>query len=236
VWSRAGESKKERSDLASRQPKLEEEYLAEWLDDVAHDVRQRKERIGEIASPSGCAYSSMEDDAIAKCLATFALYDSSSAVVTQRRCSATIRSEAKHDAATRLLLRRTDAEFRADPLDVIVYMLDLDSRNFQAESAANHDLVRFEVLEKVNTHHSVVFARYKARGISDRTFVNSIVAKQLADDPPSYAVAVMPIARHDKIDEKDEVGAVRAENRRSFLLTEVAPGVTKLQARDSLLA
>jgi hypothetical protein len=44
----------------------------------------------------------------------------------------------------------------------------------------------------------------------------------------------MPIAHHDKITPEDEKGAVRGENCRAFKLTEVAPGVTKLDYTCSL--
>jgi hypothetical protein len=37
-----------------------------------------------------------------------------------------------------------------------------------------------------------------------------------------------PLAHHDDITPKDEVGAVRAENCRAFRLTEVSRGVTKV--------
>ncbi len=78
--------------------------------------------------------------------------------------------------------------------------------------------------------------RVKAQGIRDRTFLNSVVAKQVTEDPPTFVVAVVPIPSHEnlKISQKDEAGAVRGENCRSFLLTELAPGVTKLEYGCSL--
>jgi hypothetical protein len=51
----------------------------------------------------------------------------------------------------------------------------------------------------------------------------------VADNPLTYAVALVPIPSHAKIGPKDEKGAVRAELYRSFRLTEAAPGVTKLE-------
>ena len=60
------------------------------------------------------------------------------------------------------------------------------------------------------------------------------MANRVADDPPTYVLVSAPIAHHAKITPKDEVGAVRAENCRAFKLTEVAPGVTKMDYTCSL--
>jgi hypothetical protein len=94
--------------------------------------------------------------------------------------------------------------------------------------------IRSEVVEHANAHHTITFNRCKATGISDRTFLNSAVAKRVEDDPPTYLLVVLPIAQHDKITANDEKGAVRAENRRAFKLTEVAAGITKLEYACSL--
>ena len=63
----------------------------------------------------------------------------------------------------------------------------------------------------------------------------SIIAEQLSGDPLTYMVVLQPIATHRLITaKKDEAGAVRAENCRTWKLTEVAPGVTKLDYVCSL--
>jgi hypothetical protein len=80
----------------------------------------------------------------------------------------------------------------------------------------------------------IIFNRVRALGVSDRTFLNSTVAKQVADDPPTYVLVGLPIAQHDKVTPKDEKGAVRAENCRAFRLTEVATGITKMEYVCSL--
>jgi hypothetical protein len=74
-----------------------------------------------------------------------------------------------------------------------------------------------------------MFARKMVPGIRDRTFLNSIVAKQVGEDPPTFVLIGAPIASHDQISQKDEANAVRAENRRSFKITEVAPGRTRVE-------
>ncbi len=93
---------------------------------------------------------------------------------------------------------------------------------------------RHEVFQHVNAHCTIIFNRVRAPCISDRTFLTSIVAQKVADDPPTYVVVGLPIAHHDKIAPKDEKGAVRAENCRAFRLTEVTEGITKLEYACSL--
>jgi hypothetical protein len=224
------------ASLALLQPKVDEEALVEWLDDCDHDAAQRRARIGEMLLASGRVYSTMERGAIETCLDMFTLFDSSSDGTTQQTRSATIkRLETKQDSATRRLLGRAEAEIRADVLDIVAKTLHaLDCRYGVSRNVADPNAVRIEVLEKVNPFHSKGFARYKARGMSDRSFVMSMIAKQVAEDPLTYVVAVVPIPSHDKITQQDEAGAVRAENHRSFRLTALAPGLTNLEYCCSL--
>ena len=220
------------TDLALLQPKLEDEDIAVWLNDYDHDSEQRQSSIDEMALSSGRVYSAMENQAVARCLGMFDSYDSCSASATEVKRSATIkRSETKYEEATRLLFGFAEAEIRADPLEIVVYILHCAGSRYGLTLAmADPDVVRFECVEKLNAHHTINFARYTARGaVADRTFLFSIIAKQTAEDPSAYVVAVVPIPRHAKISPKDEAGAVRAENVRSFRCTELAPGMTRLE-------
>jgi hypothetical protein len=212
--------------LALLHPKMEEERLVAFLDDVHHDTMQRRAKINELAAPSGLAYSTMENGAIETCLGMFRLFEGSSLRLT--------RSQTKYDAASRRLYGHAVVEVRADPLAIVAYMLCYDSRTMQSANAANPRMVRFEVVATVNAKHTIVFTRYTAPGMKDRTFLNAFVAKQVAEHPPTFAVAIVPIPRHDKIGQEDEAGAVRAENYRSFRLTAVAPGVSRLEYCCSL--
>jgi hypothetical protein len=118
---------------------------------------------------------------------------------------------------------------RATPREIVAFCLDYDSRYLQSTSDPNVS-VRSDVVEKVNAHQMIAFNRIKlGAGLSQRTLLNSTVAKKVADDPPTYMVVSLPIAQHDKITTKDEKGAVRAEACRAFKLTEVAAGITKLE-------
>ena len=209
---------------------LHDEDTAVWIDDVVHDAKQRQDRTAAWASPSGVVYSEAENAAVERCLRMFALFDSGDGDTTQLPHSASItRSETKYDDAARLLLGRAEAEIRADPLEIILFILALDGRFVTSVDAANPTVVRAEVLATLNAHHTVFYGRYKARGIQDRTFLNSLVAKQVAEDPPTYVVAVVPIPNHDKICRKDEAGAVRGEGYRSFRCTEIEPGVSRME-------
>ncbi len=211
-------------------PKPEQEDLAMWLDDVDQDAKQREDRITELLSASGVLDSLMESEAIERCLGMFALFDSISGTATElKRPASVARSETKYNEATGLLLGRAEATLRAAPQAIVAYMLNLDSRYMLSWGATDVNVVRYEVLDVVNAHHTIGFARYKAKGVSDRTFLMSTIAKQLAEDPPTFVVACVSIPSHKNIGPKDEKGAVRAENYRSFVCTEVAPGVTKLE-------
>jgi hypothetical protein len=221
------------ADLASLQPKLEAEKLVVWLADVKHDVKEREDRMAAMESAAGCVNDALENELFQKGSAMFTLFDGNSAGVKQLKHSATIMySETKLDEATHLLLGRAAAIVRASPQEIVAYTLNQDSRHMQSDPGY---YTRFEVLQRVNTHHTVIFVRGKlGHGLSERTFLNSIVAKRVADDPPTYVLAGLPIVHHDRIAPKDEAGAIRAENCRAFRLTEVAPGVTKLDYVCSL--
>ena len=218
-----------KANLVLLQPQVEAEELDAWLDDVTHDAKQREDRIAEMRLSSSGSYSSMERDAIEKSNAMFGLFERRSASLIQRKHAATITlSETNQDPVTRQLFGHVKAEIRADSLHLVAFILNDDSRFMRSLDAADAACVRSEVVATVNPHHRVVFTRFKAPGLSDRTFLTSLVSKQVAVDPPTYVVAVTPIPSHENILPKDEVGAVRAELYKSFRCAEVAPGLTEL--------
>ncbi len=220
--------------LVLLEPKVEAEKLAVWLADVKHDAKQREDRIAAMDAAAGRVYDMSEAELLTKGADMFAGFEASSAGAKQLKHSATVLySETKLDAATGLLFGRAAAMVRATPQEIVAYCLNYDSRFVQ--STLNPTVfVRSETLKHVHAHHTIFFIRAKATGISDRTFLNCIVAKKVADDPPTYLVVVLPIAQHDKITPKDEKRAVRGENCRAFKLTEVAAGITKLEYTCSL--
>jgi hypothetical protein len=221
--------------LVLLEPKVETEKLAVWLADVEHDAKQREERIAAMDSVHGRVYNALEAELLKKGAEMFAVFEASSAGARQLTHSATVMySETKLDAATGLLLGRAAAMVRATPQEIVVHMLNYDS--LYMKSSINPTVfIRSEAVEHVNAHQTIVFSRLKlGAGLSQRTFLNSTVAKKVGDDPPTYFLVGLPIAQHNKITAKDEKGAVRAENCRAFKLTEVAAGITKLEYTCSL--
>jgi hypothetical protein len=215
--------------LVLLEPKVEAEKVAGWLADLEHDAKQREDRIVAMDSVAGRVFDMLEAEVLAKGADMFAVFEASSAGAKQLTHSATVMySETKLNAATGLLLGRAAAMVRATPPDIVAYMLNYDSRFLESTNDPTV-FIRSEVVEHANAHHTIIFNRCKATGISDRTFLNSVVAKKVEDDPPTYVVVILPIAQHDKITPKDEKGAVRAENCRAFRLTEVAAGITKME-------
>ena len=223
-----------KANLLLLQMSLEDEDKKAWIEDVTHDTAQRQDRILELGSASGLSYTTTENGLLRKGAAMFAVFEASSAGAKQLEHSELIMySETKLDQATNLLLGRAAAMVRATPPDIVAYMLNYDSRFLESTNDPTV-FIRSEVVEHVNAHQTIIFNRCKATGISDRTFLNSIVAKKVEDDPPTYVLVVFPILQHDKIAAKDEKGAVRAEVCRAFKLTEVAAGITKLEYACSL--
>jgi hypothetical protein len=219
------------ANIAALRWQLENEDKVSWIDDVVCDTARRNDRI---AAMPLAQYSTAETEAIEQCKGMLALFEGHDAGTTQLKHSATItRLETKLDAAGRLLLGRAEAQFRADPRDIAAFFLNLDSRFMALLDASNPNMVRFESTS-VNAHHTIAFGRYSGPGVSDRTFLMSVIAKQLAAEPLTYAVAVVPIPRHDIVSAKDEAHAVRAEVYRSYKLTKEAPGVTKLEYSCSI--
>jgi hypothetical protein len=180
-------------------------------------------------SASGRVNTMPEASLLAQGAGMFAVFEASSAGAKQLAHSATVLySETKLDAATGLLFGRAAAMVRATPQEIVAYYLDYDSR-FMQSTIDPTVFVRHELLHNVNAHQTIIFNRCKATGLSDRTFLNSLVAKKVEGDPPTYLLAGPAIAQHDKITPKDEKRAVRAENCRAFKFTEVAAGITKLE-------
>jgi hypothetical protein len=252
TWQRRIELK---ANLRLLQPVLEAEDLASWLDDAAHDMGQRQQRIATMEKESASDLDAIASEAIEKGLRMLARSESSAAAQaehisrqgsnlqgslrslakqasttwSQLHLSATItRVETKQDSVTGLLLGQAEAEIRCMPQEILAYILNADGRHVQVTSRADRNMVRQESLETVNSHQQVIFFRYRLPGVpSDRTFLNHFVARRF--DDATFVLACVPIARHDKITQKDEAGAVRAENTRIFRLSEVTPGVTRLE-------
>jgi hypothetical protein len=225
-----------KGNLALLQGKLEGDDLADFLDDIAFDTAQRQETIDELSSEQ--VLTAAEGVAIDKGEAVFTQYGNSSAPVTQLKLSQTIaRSETKLDEAGRFLLGRAEVEVWASPQELVAYALNYDGRHIQSDFNPAVDACMPRIVAKVNNHHVIVFSRKKIGfSLSDRTFLLSVIAKKVAENPLTYILVAVPIPQHPKITPKDEAGAVRAESFRSFRFTEVGPGRSKMEVKRPLLA
>jgi hypothetical protein len=223
--------------LRTLQPKLDRENLTVWLDGLKDDAQGRADRIAAMEPPSGLPYGTMESAMIETGMAMFVVFESSSAGVERvnKPFASVDRSETKLDKKSGLMLGRAEAKVRASPQDIVAYTLNYCSSHVgQSFAAADPNTLRSESLATVHSCHEIVFTRVRAPGIQDRTFLNAIIAKSVAEDPLTYVMVIAPIPSHDRIGRRDETCAVRGENYRSFRLTEVAPGVTKLEYCCSL--
>ena len=158
---------------------LEEEELTDWLDDEAHDKALYQDRIAAIEAASGRVYGPLESGMIECGLSMFAFFESCSVKAKTKRLATIPKWETKFDEASRLLLCRGETVIRASPLEAIAYTVSYDSRvTERTRDRANN--IRFEVLQRVDDLHTIIFnryrgvgmsefARYKARGISCST-------------------------------------------------------------------
>jgi hypothetical protein len=160
IGERRAELKK---NLAVLLWKLEDEDEEVWIGDVHHDTKEREEKIAALGLASGLVYSMMETAAVERCLGMFALFErqrSNSEAITQLKHGPTIAQlESTYDKATRLQFGFATLEIRAAPLEIAAYFLNCDCRFVLSGNAADPNVIRHEVLEYVNAHHTIVFRR-----------------------------------------------------------------------------
>jgi hypothetical protein len=150
-----------RTNLSLLQGLLEQEDIFAWIDDVTYDTKQRDDRIAQLESASVDVHSSGENALIEKGTSMFAIFENNSAGAKQLEHSESIMfSETKLNAATGLLLGRAAAMVRASPQEIIMYLLNYDSRHIASEFDPAV-WVRSEVLQHVNAHHTIFFVRGK---------------------------------------------------------------------------
>jgi hypothetical protein len=167
------------------QPKVEEADLVAFLDDAHHDTSQRQATIDELALPSGRMHSIFENEAVAKSLV---LLDSSlggaaqptlkppSRLMRQLGHQSLVASRALTEALSTTDLKSASdrydepVEIRASLQQIIAYILDYGGCHLQSLSAADASVVRAEVVERVNHHHTIAFARFKTRTVMTGPF------------------------------------------------------------------
>jgi hypothetical protein len=223
-----------RTNLELLEPQLELVHRAAWLVNTAHDEQQRHERIAALQSPQ--AFSDFEKYVLEQGLQLFSRYESSNGKPKSQKHASTVGlSETIYEETTGLLLGRGQAYIRASPLQLVAYMLLYDSRSLMSDWVPEVD-VRCEVVQNVNAHHTIVFNRKRANiaRLRNRTFLNSIVAHKISDEPEVHLLVAFPTQAHDSITQADEAGAVRGENTRAFRMTEESAGLTWLEYVCSL--
>jgi hypothetical protein len=200
--------------------------MRQWMADVKYDTIIRRRRIERMATEEQ-TYSAEEMEMIARCMALFDASDLRSAKAKELEGASKMEfAQTKRDQTTGKLVGRSRAVIRgASPEDLVAYTMEYDSRHLFSLRNARVD-VRSEILEIVNEHHIVVYYENHTSGIQSRTFLNSVIWKQLSAEPRIFVLGVVPIENHFQIGPADEEHALRAETMRYFRFTALRPDVT----------
>jgi hypothetical protein len=174
-----------------------------WLSNIVHDTTQRNARIAKLETFSE-THTCAEDGIIEKGLALLASPD-------------------------RSLLDKGMLIVRgATPEELASFELNQDSKFIQ--SMVDVASTVHEVLEYVNSHHTIVCTECKtAAPFESRTFLNSLVCKKIQDVPAGFVVVAWPIASHDGMRAEEQSHLVRAEVKRCFRYTLIEPQVTSVE-------
>jgi hypothetical protein len=221
--------------------------LRAWLADLEHDRATRDEMIAAMVG-DGHAYDEEEDSTIQQRLAMLAANsahagelsrsDSLTSVVRRTSGRAGQRAEATHgptvdsrwtqrDDATGELVGYVELVIRgAGPLDIIAYLMDINGRHWRSRLDPEVD-VRDELREVRKLHHIVEFYECKAAPFQNRTFLSTLMWKQLS--AAQFVWCLSPTADHPTVAPSDERDAVRAEGARVLRLTVIAQNVTRVE-------
>jgi hypothetical protein len=173
-------------------------------------------------------YSDEEDSTIQRGLAMLEADSARVGKVRQLKHGPTIDSSwTKLDNRSGLLVGNTECVIRGTgPLDIIAYLMDLNGRHFRSTLDPETD-VRDDLREIRNSHHIVEFYEGKAAPFQNRTFLSTLMWKQLSD--ARFVWCLSPIADHPTLTPRDERDAVRAEAARVLRLTVIAQNVTRVE-------
>ncbi len=201
--------------------------MRQWTADVAYDTIMRRRRIQRMATEEQtCTVEEM--GMIERCLALFDAFDLSSGAAEELKHASTMEfAQTKRDQTTGKLVGRSRAVIHgASPEDLVAYTMEYyDSRHMLSYWDPHVD-VRNEMLEIVNEHHIVGYYENHTPGLLNRTFLNSIIWKQLSSEPLVCIVCGMPIDHHFQIGPADEEHALRGESMRRYRFTALRPDVT----------
>ncbi len=210
-----------------------EKQVQAWLIDVEDDSSSRNALIDQICHGNH-VYSEDESALIAhgvELLDAFA--DCKGRVRSFRRSNSVNDARTKYDEKSGRLIGRVKCLIHASPEKVVAYLMHFDSRHLMSQWRPETD-VRYEILEVQSPHHMIVFMEMKTPPLQNRTWLTAVLWQKVSDDPLTYVLVGVPIERHDKVAAEDEAHAVRAAGIRSFRLTRIADGTTKMTFACSL--
>ena len=128
-------------------------------------------------------------------------------------------SRTKFDAQSRRLVGATTCTIPgARPDQVVAYLMHADGNSARANLDPNVQ-VRFDVVERANSHQIVIFSEMKTAPFQNRTFLNLCVCRELSSGV--WILAAVPLGSHPRISPQSERHALRAEAMRGFRLTPV---------------
>ena len=205
-----------------------------WRVDVLHD-QGRRANYTEPMQAAEQAYTATETAVVARALGLFSSFARLRGRTRRLKCPSTVnRLQAKYDALRGVWIGEGQAViYHATPEDVVAYLMDVNSRDFQAR--LNRDLYPcYEVRELVNEHHSIMFNKIRPPPFQDRTMVVSLVWKKVCDEPLTYLWCAVSIDGHASVSREEEAHAVRADLARCVKLTALSSHSTKLEMVTSL--
>ncbi len=214
----------EADDGASQQ--IEVDPAETWLADVEHDREARTDKITQMVA-GGHVYSAEEDSKIQELLAMFATDSSHGGKVRHLKHGATVESSWTKCNENDVLIGGTELVIHgASPLDIIAFLMDVDSRYNRSRLDPNVD-VRLEIREVRNAHHSVTFYECKLVPFQNRTFHQALVWKKLSDT--QFFWCTYPIADQPTVNLGDKSNSVRAEVVRCIRATYLQEGATRVE-------
>ena len=136
-------------------------------------------------------------------------------------------SRTKFDAQSQRLVGATTCTIAgARPDQVAAYLMHADSSAVRSVLDPNVT-VRFELIERTNSHQAILYVEMKTAPFKNRTFLNVLVCQKLSDTV--WVWALVPLSSHARIGPQDEKNAVRAEVMRCFRLTATPLGETLVE-------
>jgi hypothetical protein len=204
-----------------------------WLNDVESDTTWRGALVDEMRHGAEL-YTGDEVALLAQGAAQLdAFADGKGRARSFKRSKTVMVAETKFDKRSGILVGHVGLVVQGSPEEIVAFLMHFDSKFNLALLNPKLD-VRYETLEVKNCHHIVVLCEMKTAPFLNRTWLNALLWRKVSDSPLTYLWVAVPIDRHDKLREEDEAHAIRAKGIRSFRLTRISDGETRLEYSCSL--